>query len=210
MQMNDSITGIASRLPKVHIERNFLDPTDHAALLADTLASEADYAPSLVAKYRHGELERGIVNEGTRRSGRRSLGESFRTVFKSRVCERQDAICTAIGISFPDPPAFEIEAVHSGDGAFFHRHIDTALGPAARFRVISAIYYYNAEPRRFSGGALRVFSIDQTQAVTIEPEDNTMVFFPSIFIHEVLPVSVPSHAFEAGRFSVNCWINQAR
>lgn len=210
MQKTDAIAAIASRLPKVHIARNFLDPAAHVGLLADTLAHEADYAPSLVAKYRNGELESGIVHEGTRRSGRRPLGEAFRSVFESHVRERQDDISTAIGVSFPDPPAFEIEAVHSGDGAFFQRHIDTALGPAARFRVISAIYYYHAEPRRFSGGALRVFSIDQTQSITIEPEDNSMVFFPSIFIHEVLPVSVPSRAFEAGRFSVNCWINQAR
>ncbi|MGB3471866.1 MAG: 2OG-Fe(II) oxygenase [Erythrobacter sp.] len=209
MQAAEVAARLAAQVPKVHIERDFLDKGDHAALLANTLASEAAYKPSLVAQYRDGELERGVVSEGTRRSGRRSLDSEFKDAFKVRIGERQNEICAAIGVSFPDPHKFEIEAVHNGDGALFSRHIDTTFGTAARFRVISAVYYYFFAPRRFSGGELELFSLDQTQSVTVEPEDNMMVFFPSIFVHEVLPVSVPSRAFEAGRFSVNCWINQA-
>ncbi|MEO0463967.1 MAG: 2OG-Fe(II) oxygenase [Pseudomonadota bacterium] len=209
MNTGGAAARLSARLPKVHVERDFLDRADHAALLADTLAHEAAYEPSLVTRHRDGQLKHGEMDEDKRRSRRRSLEPALRDPIKARIGEQQEAITAATGVPFPGTHAFEIEAVHNGDGAFFTRHIDTTFGATARFRVISAVYYYFAPPQRFSGGALRLYSLDQTQSVTIEPEDNMMVFFPSIFLHEVLPVHVSSQAFEAGRFSVNCWILQA-
>ena len=208
MVPSDNPASIASRLPGYHIEQDFLAEADHAALLEYSLASEEDYTPSEVVKHSDESTHYGIVNTETRRSGRRSLSERFRTIFIEGVRARQNQISRTIGVEFPAEPKFEIEAVHNGDGAFFSRHIDTTRGSAARQRVISAVYYYHAVPKRFSGGELELFSLDQSQSVVIEPRDNSMVFFPSIFFHEVLPVKVPSGGFAAGRFSVNCWVNR--
>jgi Rps23 Pro-64 3,4-dihydroxylase Tpa1-like proline 4-hydroxylase len=49
----------------------------------------------------------------------------------------------------------ELELVAHGDGAFYNRHIDTFTGEAAsdprHRRVISGVYYFNAQPKSFSG-----------------------------------------------------------
>lgn len=208
MSKTDVAGLIAARLPKVFVARNFLDPADHAELIQDTLASEMQYKPSQVAQYHNGQLKSGVVNPDTRTSGRRSLSRPLLRLFKQSVLDRQQQISKATGVPFPRAHQFEIEAVHSGDGAFFAPHIDTSRGRRANYRTISAVYYYNHAPQRFSGGELKLYSLDQTASVVVKPEDNMMVFFPSIFCHEVLPVSVPSGKFDAARFSVNCWVHR--
>jgi Rps23 Pro-64 3,4-dihydroxylase Tpa1-like proline 4-hydroxylase len=44
--------------------------------------------------------------------------------------------------------------------------------------------------------------------VDIEPANDTLVFFPSWYPHEVLPVSCPSGRFEDSRFAINCWVHR--
>lgn len=66
-------------------------------------------------------------------------------------------------------------------------------------------------PRGFSGGGLRLFQTypntteryDPAQFRDIQPADNTIVFFASRLMHEVLPVQVPSGEFANWRFAVN-------
>lgn len=41
---------------------------------------------------------------------------------------------------------------------------------------------------------------------TLTPEHNTLSVFPSWANHEVLPVIVPSGAFEDSRFTINGWL----
>jgi SM-20-related protein len=112
------------------------------------------------------------------------------------------------------PRKFEIEMVAHGDGAFFSRHIDTRTkteGPVSH-RIISAVYYFYALPKAFTGGVLRLHSLEasgqQGTFIDIEPDYDTLVFFPSWFPHEVLPVHVPSNQFLDSRFAINCWIHR--
>lgn len=197
-----------SRLPPVHVEADLLSPDDHRALLDDALANEADQRPSAVALDQDGEIVRGTIDVDIRRGGSRTLTNAQRRLFKQIIMARQDKVAEALGLSFPAKPGLELEAVHSGDGAFFVPHVDTMRGGRASHRVISAVYYYSRRPRAFSGGELRLWSLDGSSSKLIEPTDNSMVFFPSIFRHEVLPVSVPSGEFADGRFSINCWIHR--
>jgi SM-20-related protein len=57
---------------------------------------------------------------------------------------------------------------------------------------------------------LRIYPLigrDKSNAfVEIEPANDRLVFFPSWFPHEVLPVVCPSGRFEDSRFAVNFWI----
>jgi len=68
-------------------------------------------------------------------------------------------------------------------------------------------------PKAFSGGVLRLHSLaasgHQGTFVDIPPDYDTLVFFPSMFPHEVLPVKSPSGKFMDSRFAINCWIYQA-
>lgn len=197
------------KAPGVHIEPCFLEPADHANLLSQSLTNEHDYKDSEVTHYIDGHATASRLNWKTRRSRSRDLDKGTVTLFKRKVQGIAARIEKATGASFPERPKFELEAVHFGDGAFFANHIDTITGERNNHRVISAIYYYSRSPKGFTGGELKISSISNTEAITIEPEDNSMVFFSSIFPHEVLPVSVPSGAYEDGRFSINCWVLRA-
>lgn len=204
----DRLTAIAGKLPRFFVESGFLNDADREALLADSIACESEYEPTYVSQYHDGMVAHAVRNEKTRLSLKRKLKRRFKDLFRQGLDARKDRLRDAIGVEFPKDYQLEIEAVHSGDGAFFSRHIDTTRGDRTHHRVISAVYYYNRAPRGFTGGGLKLYSLDQQETAVVEPTDNTMVFFPSIFFHEVLPVSVPSGQFAAGRFSVNCWVNR--
>jgi Rps23 Pro-64 3,4-dihydroxylase Tpa1-like proline 4-hydroxylase len=108
----------------------------------------------------------------------------------------------------------ELNLVANNDGAFFKRHIDTFMGNArtASDRVLSAVYYFYAEPKAFSGGTLRLHSFGTTEHegafVDVQPEQNMLLAFPSSALHEVLPISCPSKRFSDSRFNVNCWVHR--
>ncbi len=109
----------------------------------------------------------------------------------------------------PFIPKFEVELVAHGDGAFFALHYDTI---SYRRRIISAVYYFHAMPKMFSGGLLRLHSMaantQQGTFVDISPDYDTLVFFPSIFPHEVLPIKLPSGKFLDSRFAINIWMSR--
>ncbi len=108
------------------------------------------------------------------------------------------------------------------NGAHFAPHLDIPIGadraPLAAAdrhdRVISAVYYFHAEPKAFTGGELRLYrygapaeTIGQEPGnhVDIAPINNSLVAFPSWALHEVRPVQCPSDEFREYRFAVNCW-----
>jgi SM-20-related protein len=93
----------------------------------------------------------------------------------------------------------ECQITHHRDGCFYRAHNDNG-SPETATRFISYVYYFHAQPKEFLGGQLKIGDI------YVEPEDNTIVFFPSGLIHEVLPVVVPSDRWENGRFTVNGWV----
>ena len=110
----------------------------------------------------------------------------------------------------------ELELAAHNDGAHFALHADTyATHLKARGdRMLSAVYYFHAEPRAFDGGALRLHRIGARPgdpgAADISPDQNSLVVFPSWGPHEVMRVSCPSRAFAGSRFAVNCWVYRAR
>lgn len=197
---------VLAQVPAVLVKRDFLDPSDLNSLLSASIAAEGDYKPSLVSQYDQSMLRSGRVNEKSRQSMQRKLEDRFAKLIVDKVVSFQDDIRNTIGVGFPELHGFEVEAVNSGDGAFFLIHIDTIHGELAHKRVISSVYYYGQSPQRFSGGELKLYSLDRSRHLVLEPVSNSMVFFPAIFPHEVLPVSVPGGAFGDGRFSINCWI----
>lgn len=199
---------ILKQIPRIYVEDSFFDADGHGDLLADTLAQARAHSPSSVTVVGNSEVIHGAVDPSIRIASSRRLSAKFHDRFREALVARQGAIAEAIGISFPLNFGLEIECVHSGDGAFFAPHTDTLRGGLSSHRIISAVYYYSRKRGTFSGGQLRLWSLDRSASVTIEPTDNSIIVFPSIFPHEVLPVSVPSRAFADGRFSVNCWVHQ--
>ena len=134
---------------------------------------------------------------------------------EARARETLPAMVQQLGATRFEPSKFELEMVAHGDGAFYAKHRDTNVfssDPFANGRIISAVYYFHRVPKSFSGGLLRIYSFagdkDTDAFVDIEPTNDTLVFFPSWFPHEVLPVACPSGLFEDSRFAINCWVRR--
>jgi Rps23 Pro-64 3,4-dihydroxylase Tpa1-like proline 4-hydroxylase len=110
-------------------------------------------------------------------------------------------------------PTLENELVAHGDGAFYKRHIDTKTADyqdVERIRVLSGVYYFYTEPKAFTGGALRLYTIGGKEGenfVDIEPVRNSLIVFLSWVPHEVLLTYCPSKRFVDSRFAINCWIH---
>jgi Rps23 Pro-64 3,4-dihydroxylase Tpa1-like proline 4-hydroxylase len=65
--------------------------------------------------------------------------------------------------------------------------------------------YFHAEPKAFTGGALRLYAIGRKEDedfVDIEAVRNSLLVFPSWAPHEVTPVSCPSKRFSSTRDSL--------
>ena len=112
----------------------------------------------------------------------------------------------------------EIEAqltMHN-DNNFYKLHNDSG-SPDTATRFFTYVYYFYREPKAFSGGELLIydskiennFYVADDTFRTVEPRNNSIVFFLSRYMHEVLRVSCPSKAFADSRFTINGWVRKA-
>ncbi len=98
-------------------------------------------------------------------------------------------------------------------GNYYKIHNDSG-SPDSASRVLTYVYYYNREPKAFTGGELVIYdskiengySVGAKSHKIIQPTNNTIVFFPSHCMHEVLPVSCPTEYFADSRFTINGWV----
>ena len=200
---------MAGRPPPHRVMRGFLGEALAARLLACAIDNEASFRPAGLGS---GEEER--VNPSVRLSAvLRDFGELKQEV-RSRVAAAAPGLIDASGVPPFDVARIEIEMVAHGDGAFFKRHRDTVVGEARgpTDRLVSGVYYFQTEPRRYSGGALRLHDALAADGhhLDIVPEHDLLVVFPAWVPHEVLPVSCPSGGFADSRFALNCWLLRAR
>jgi len=100
----------------------------------------------------------------------------------------------------------ELQVTAHNDGDFFKTHTDNGSGKTRR-RSISFVYYLHRLPKPFRGGELILYgSSGRGQIQTIEPLNNSILFFRSERSHAVGPVRCPSKKFEDSRFTVNGWV----
>ena len=159
--------------------------------------------------------EEGERVDRTRRVSRKllSLGD-LKGELRGKLEELLPVMHGTLGNKPFIPSKIEVEMVAHGDRAFFERHIDTVthLKHEGRGRIISAVYYFHALPKAFLGGVLRLHSLTasgrQGTFIDIAPDYDTLVFFPSFFPHEVLPVKCPRGHFLDSRFAINIWIRR--
>lgn len=190
-------------LPHV-VRRNFLPEDMVAALLEYAVLHEADFAPTKVG--------RNKLDPTFRVSARlRQLG-AFGEIIESKILAMLPSLIDELRVTSFQAGRLGTELVAHGDGAFYKRHIDTQTAPdrdVTRSRALSAVYYFHAEPKAFSGGALRLYGIGAGAGfVDIEPIRNSLLVFPSWAPHEVMPVHCPSRRFADSRFAINCWIHR--
>ena len=200
-----------TRYPPHQLIEDFLPAAIHAELLAYTLANAAKFQPTTVTD--QGEAN---YNPGTRQSWACDGGLGpLKAPFKAAVEAQREAMLAALGIPSFDLARVELELVAHRDGSFFRPHIDTLTSlnrsDQQTDRMLTIVYYFCAEPKRFTGGELALFPFGAGKPKLLEPADNRLVAFPSFAMHEVNPVSCPpDDDFADARFAVNCWLHRKR
>jgi len=189
---------------------DLLSDDEHRQLVEFTLANEAKFEPS------------GIIN----RDGRPGLDPGFRSslsfrggatpeiwaLFEQRLHAILPAVRKALGVPHFRLCSIERQLTAHRDGGFFAPHADVG-SPVTDGRRISCVYYFNVRPRRFSGGALKLYDWWDTPAgrrpagtcTRLDPLDNSLLFFRSTDIHEVMPVQCHGPDFDSSRFTVVIW-----
>lgn len=111
----------------------------------------------------------------------------------------------------------EAQVTAHNDGSYYKLHNDNGMPPLDK-RELSYVYYFNREPKAFSGGELLLYDekIDKNiegdrflkadSFKLIEPTNNSIIFFYSRYWHQVLPVNCQKHNFADSRFTINGWI----
>ena len=102
------------------------------------------------------------------------------------------------------------------DGSYFKIHTDAGANETVK-RQFTYVYYFNREPKGFTGGELRIYDdtirngklVATDSYQVIEPQHNSIVFFQAAVMHEVMPVHALSKQFRDARFTVNGWIERA-
>ncbi|MGJ3251216.1 MAG: 2OG-Fe(II) oxygenase [Elainellaceae cyanobacterium] len=119
-----------------------------------------------------------------------------------------------------DLPPFAIAQIESqltahNHGHYYKVHNDNGSADTAT-RELTYVYYFYREPKPFSGGELRVYDsqiknnyyVKAASFQDIEPRNNSIVFFLSRYMHEVLPIACPTRDFADSRFTINGWIRR--
>ena len=177
-----------------------------ARLLAHALEREASFTATTVGR---GKMENAQIRRSRVIRDFGALKSDLEAAFLARL---QQAI-SALRLTPFTVAGLSLELAAHGDGDFYQRHIDTFIGVdrARADRILTGVYYFHAQPKAFSGGELRLFSLRPPEQggtyLDIAPSCDNLLLFPAWVPHEVRPVSCPEGGFARSRFAINCWYN---
>jgi len=181
-----------------------LEGFDHAAILRDILAREAEFEPSTV----YSPTGR-VINRARRHSLSLppdrlviEIGESIH-----RKVQAQSSILSQLAIAPFKPGHLELRCVCFQDGAYFKKHRDFVRRLVSQ-RKYTWVYYFHREPQAFTGGEL-LFFCGSDEPIRVRPKSGQVIVFRSDIEHEVSEVRVPSGKFSDGRFTLTAFVTEA-
>jgi Rps23 Pro-64 3,4-dihydroxylase Tpa1-like proline 4-hydroxylase len=201
MKRLGAVVDVVRKVAPFAVVRDWLGQQTVARLLKFVQENEHLFDDSLVYT-----ADGATVKRASRVSKSFGLGDN-KGELKARLIALLPTVFDRFGMQQFVPSKIDTDLVVHGDGAYFLPHIDTNRGEG-RLRILTAIYYFHSIPKGFSGGDLRLYSLDSREHVDVSPDCDTIVFFPSFFPHEVLPVRCPSQRFLDSRFNVSFLINR--
>jgi SM-20-related protein len=184
---------------------DFLSTEERKELLNYTLRQESSFVPTSI-----------VTDAQNHRSSKVIYSfPQFSELIINRVQAVLPYVLNKLQISPFDATQIEAQLTTHNDGNYYKIHNDNGMAKIAN-RELTFVYYFYQEPKPFSGGELRIYDsitqnnlcIEAESFQTIEPRNNSIVFFFSRYMHEVLPVSCPSRKFADSRFTVNGWIRK--
>ncbi|MGB3513957.1 MAG: 2OG-Fe(II) oxygenase [Microcoleaceae cyanobacterium] len=148
---------------------------------------------------------------------RRSMVLHLAPISKATISQRIKLVLPQV-LSKLEKQLFPIRQIEAqitahNHGHYYHAHNDNGMPEVAR-REITYVYYFYRQPKQFSGGELVLYDekmendeyVKADSFKIVEPTNNSLIFFPSHYWHEVLPVNCPSEAFADSRFTINGWV----
>jgi Rps23 Pro-64 3,4-dihydroxylase Tpa1-like proline 4-hydroxylase len=189
-----------------HRIENFLSPEEHQAVLNRALSRETEFTPSSVT----------TGDQNVRKSVVLTNDDMIEPMFRAKIISVIPALTEFSSLMFAQSVKaenIECQITAHLDGGFFQIHNDSG-GEKMERRIITFVYYFASRPNAFLGGELKIYAPDgpengrRANFTLAPPADNSIVFFPSDVMHEVLPTYVPSKQFSDSRFTVNGWIQR--
>jgi SM-20-related protein len=187
----------------VAVIEDFLPEPAWQTLLARVLASEAQFQPSQTHD-RRADYRQSLVLDPP---------SDLVQPIVERVRRVMPDVLPTLRVRPIDVGAVEAQVTASVDGSFFGVHNDAGKDTVAK-RHVTYVYYFNRQPKGFTGGELRIYDdilrdnrLARAETFhSVEPRHNRIVFFWAKVMHEVMRVHVPSGAFADARFTVNGWV----
>ena len=184
---------------------NFLTDTQNKQLFNYALQRKSDFVPTTTSTKAENYRSSLVLHSFPK----------FREIIVDRIKEIFPDVLTKLEI-----PSFSIADIESqltahNDNNFYKLHNDNG-SPDTATRVLTYVYYFYRKPKAFTGGNLRIYDsqvkgkyyVKADTFKTVEPKNNSIVFFLSRYMHEVLSVSCSSQAFADSRFTINGWIHK--
>jgi len=185
---------------------NFLTKAENEKLFDHVLQKESDFVPATTSTKQENYRSSLVLYSFTK----------FQELIVHKIRETFPSILNKLNI-----PEFSIAEIESqitahNDNNFYKIHNDNG-SPEVETRIFTYVYYFYQEPKKFTGGELRIYDsriqegyyVKAETFKSIRPKNNSIVFFLSRYMHEVLPVVCPSQNFADSRFTVNGWIRRS-
>lgn len=186
--------------------KSFLTDGEHVGLLELACRQREAVVPSTVGEGAHRPEIRSsklVPKTGTR---------EITPWFLPRLRELLPEILPRLLPQRVDVERIELQMTMHDDGDFYSVHRDIGDNKT-RTRRVTWVYYFHRQPVGFSGGDLLLYDTDlkgdgYSLAFTrIQPEDNSIVFFPSACVHQVTPIHCTSGDLRDSRFTLNGWLH---
>lgn len=192
---------------------DLLEPEVLAQLLDHVATNLDSMEPSKVLG---GPLHQATYDDASRRSLVGGGVETIWPLLEGSITPLFPHLRRELGTGWFELGSVERQLTVHRDGDFFTRHVDDAQPMTDGARMITYVYYFNAEPKEFEGGELRLYDTLVTADgvrhaadtyIDIEPVSNSIVFFTADSFHEVLPVRQTGDGPGASRCTVNGWFH---
>lgn len=179
-----------------------LSTDEHAQLLAFVQRTEESFVGTTTSTARGNYRESSVLYHFA----------PFDEMLRNKIRQLMPAVCEALKIPHCNGN-IEAQLTSHNDNNFYKVHNDNGSPDTAQ-RVLTFVYYFHRQPKAFSGGQLRIYDHKVHNGYhyaadtyrTVEPTDNSVVFFASEEMHEVRMVHCESRAFMDSRFTINGWI----
>ncbi|MEM9002791.1 MAG: 2OG-Fe(II) oxygenase [Cyanobacteria bacterium P01_F01_bin.86] len=186
---------------------DFLSPEVHQRLIEHAVAEAAAFSATTTM----------TQTDEYRRSKVRFNFPEFADLVRAQIGDRLSAVLSALKLEPFPLHHIEAQLTAHNDGDYYKLHNDGGGKPETKTRMLTYVYYFYREPKPFGGGELVIYDtkLENNRFVKagdtykiVEPRNNSVVFFPSRCLHEVLPIHCPSEAFADSRFTINGWLHR--